>query len=104
MSLHGSTASAGSDCRRCNAEECHAQHCTAYDQGIAKIDLIRNLSQQAVEKSPARYGWTCAFVFAAVLSALDGALWLGVAPGHSGRAVMQNSKFWPSEIHKQAHN
>jgi hypothetical protein len=38
----------GSDGRRCNAEECPAQHCTAYDQGIARIGLIRNLSQQAV--------------------------------------------------------
>jgi hypothetical protein len=26
------------------------RHCTAYDQGIARIGLIRNLSQQAIRE------------------------------------------------------
>jgi hypothetical protein len=33
------------DGRGCNAEQRHGQHCTAYNQGIARIGLIHNLSQ-----------------------------------------------------------
>ena len=63
-----------------------------------------NLSQQAVREESCSLRMDCAFVFAAVLTAVGGALWLVVDQAVPAVLSCKDSKFWPPEIHKQAHN
>ena len=80
------------------------RHCTAYDQGIARIGLIRNLSRKAVREESGSLRMDLGLRVCCSLprwAALCG-WWLTL--GRSSRAVMQGSKILPPEIHKQVHN